>query len=63
MLMTMAMAERARLAEKEPAPDLDDDTFTANLTDVLVGVLEAPLRGPLPSLTGEAGRALRPDHE
>lgn len=63
MLMTMAMAERARLAEKEPAPELDDDTFTANLTDVLVGVLEAPLHGPLPSLTGEAGRALRPDPE
>ena len=61
MLMTMAMAERARLVEKVPAPELDEATFAANLTDVLVGVLEAPLHGPLPALDGEAGRALRPD--
>lgn len=42
MLMTTATAERARLIESGRAPELDDATFVANLTDVLVGVLEAP---------------------
>ena len=53
MLMTVAVSERARLLEKQPAPELDPATFAANLTDVLVGVLEAPLRGPLPSLVAD----------
>jgi len=50
MLMTVAAGERARVLERHPDQELDHDTFAANLTDVLVGVLEAPLRGPLPAL-------------
>jgi AcrR family transcriptional regulator len=50
MLMAVASSERARVLEKSAAPELDANTFAANLTDVLVGVLEAPLRGPLPTL-------------
>jgi len=29
------------------APALDEVTFIENLTDVLLGILDAPLRGPL----------------
>jgi AcrR family transcriptional regulator len=47
-LMTSAMAERARAIEDGLPVGLDEPTFLANLTDVLVGILEAPLRGPLP---------------
>jgi hypothetical protein len=47
MLMTIAMAERARVIEAGRSVELDETAFTANLTDVLVGVLEAPLHGPL----------------
>ena len=50
MLMTVAASERARVLERSAAQELDAATFAANLTDVLVGVLEAPLRGPLPTL-------------
>ena len=48
MLMTVAMAERARVIEAGRRVDLDEPAFNANLTDVLVGVLEAPLHGSLP---------------
>lgn len=48
MLMTVAMSERARVLENTPTPALDHATFTANLTDVLVSILEAPLNGPVP---------------
>jgi AcrR family transcriptional regulator len=48
MLMTAAMAERARAIEDGAHLALDEPTFLGNLTDVLVGVLEAPLRGPVP---------------
>jgi len=41
------MAERARAIEDGEQLPLDEDLFLANLTDVLVGVLEAPLRGAL----------------
>ncbi|CAB4836789.1 MAG: TetR family transcriptional regulator [Actinobacteria bacterium] len=52
MLMTVALAERARLVESGRRPvELDEPTFAINLTDVLVGILEAPLLGPLPVLT------------
>ena len=44
MLMTVAMAERARVIEAGRRVELDEATFNANLTDVLVGVLEAPQR-------------------
>lgn len=54
MLMTVAASERARVLEKSPDQELDHATFAANLTDVLVGVLEAPLRGPLPTVVVEA---------
>jgi TetR/AcrR family transcriptional regulator, regulator of cefoperazone and chloramphenicol sensitivity len=47
MLMTAALAERARAIESERALELDEPTFVANITDVLVGVLEAPFRGPI----------------
>jgi AcrR family transcriptional regulator len=50
MLMTVAASERARMLEKQPDPELDHAAFATNLTDVLVGVLEAPLRGTLPGL-------------
>jgi AcrR family transcriptional regulator len=53
MLMTVAASERARMLERSPEPEIDHATFAANLTDVLVGVLEAPLRGPLPSLVAD----------
>jgi AcrR family transcriptional regulator len=43
MLMTVALAERARQLESGRSPELDHETFTANLTDVLVGILEAPV--------------------
>ncbi len=46
MLMTVAIAERARQLELRRSPELDHDTFTANLTDVLVGILEAPVSAP-----------------
>jgi AcrR family transcriptional regulator len=47
MLMTVAMAERARLIESHRrVPELDEPTFVENLTDVLVGVLEAPVHHP-----------------
>lgn len=56
MLMTVALAERARVVESgRRSLELDQPTFVANLTDVLVGVLEAPLHGPLP------GEAASPD--
>jgi TetR/AcrR family transcriptional regulator, regulator of cefoperazone and chloramphenicol sensitivity len=54
MLMTVAASERARLLEKSADQPLDPATFAANLTDVLVGVLEAPLRGPLPAMVTDA---------
>ena len=50
MLMTVAMAERARAIEStRRSPELDEPTFVDNLTDVLVGVLEAPVRGAVVS--------------
>jgi len=49
MLMTVAMAERARVIEAGRRVELDQASYDANLTDVLVGVLEAPLHGPLPA--------------
>jgi AcrR family transcriptional regulator len=47
MLMTVAVAERARVVDSAGAPALDEMTFIENLTDVLLGILEAPQRGPL----------------
>ena len=49
MLMTAATAERARVIESGVALDLDDAEFEENLTDVLVGILEAPSHRQLPS--------------
>ena len=46
-LMTASMAERARAIEDGDPLPLDEPLFLANLTDVLVGVLEAPLRGAI----------------
>jgi AcrR family transcriptional regulator len=43
MLMTAAMAERARVIQSDRSPELDEPTFVANLTAVLVGVLQAPM--------------------
>lgn len=43
MLMTAALAERARVIQSDRAPELDEPTFVANLAAVLVGVLQAPL--------------------
>jgi hypothetical protein len=47
MLMTTACAERARVIEAKGSLELDAALFATNLTDVLVGVLEAPLLDPL----------------
>ena len=47
MLMTVAIAERARVVDSAGAPALDEVTFLGNLTDVLLGILDAPWRGPL----------------
>jgi AcrR family transcriptional regulator len=47
MLMTVAMAERARVIEAGRPVELDGSSFNTNLTDVLVGVLESPLHGSL----------------
>ncbi len=56
MLMTVALAERARVVESGRRPvELDEHTFAANLTDVLVGILEAPRRGALPELHAPTG--------
>ena len=49
MLMTVAIAERARVVDSAGAPALDEMTFIENLTDVLLGVLDAPSAGPLSS--------------
>jgi AcrR family transcriptional regulator len=63
MLMTAATSARAvQLEGRRRPPELDEATFVANLTDVLVGVLEAPLHGPLtatvaPSTAGVASPA------
>jgi hypothetical protein len=53
-LMTVSVAERARAVESGRPLELDEPTFEVNLTDVLVGVLEAPLRGPLRALAEAA---------
>ena len=45
MLMTLAMSERARVLEQGPVVNLDEPAFLSNLTDVLVGILEAPSPG------------------
>lgn len=42
MLMTVALAERARVIESGRHVELDDAMFESNLTDVLVAILEAP---------------------
>jgi AcrR family transcriptional regulator len=43
MLLTSAMAERARSIDAPgPPSELDEATFVANLTDVIVAALEAP---------------------
>lgn len=46
LLMTTAMAERARLSSRSRAPDLAEDVFLANLADMMAAALEAPV-GPL----------------
>lgn len=51
MLMTAALAERARSIESGRPLELDEPTFVTNLTDVLVGILEAPVLGPLGAST------------
>lgn len=50
MLMTAALAERARMIESKGPVELDEPTFLANLSDALVGILTAPVLGPLPAL-------------
>ena len=49
MLLTAAIAERARAIEGGEALALDEAVFLADLTDVLAGVLGAPRAGPLPA--------------
>jgi hypothetical protein len=47
MLMTTAMAERARALQSGRPVELDEATFLANLADMIVGALEAPLGAAL----------------
>lgn len=44
MMMMTAMADRARIVDRGRIPELDRDAFVANLTDMIVGALEAPSR-------------------
>lgn len=47
MLLTVALAERARLVESgRRSLELDEEAFVANLIDVLVGIVEAPRATP-----------------
>jgi AcrR family transcriptional regulator len=48
-LLTAAMAERAAHIEAGRPLPLDEPTFLANLADMIVGLLEAPLGPPLDS--------------
>jgi len=41
MLMTSSIADRARTLDQGATPDLDHDTYLANLADMIVGGLEA----------------------
>jgi AcrR family transcriptional regulator len=60
MLMTSAMAERARAVDAPgPPPELDEATFVANLTDVIVAVLRAPPQDSQ-ALTGVGRRGSSP---
>jgi AcrR family transcriptional regulator len=42
LLMTAAMAERARAMESRKGVEIDETTFVANLGDMIVGALTAP---------------------
>ena len=58
MMMMTAMAERARIVDRGRAPELDLDAFVTNLTDMIVGALEAPSRldAALSAPSGETRR-------
>jgi AcrR family transcriptional regulator len=62
MLMTSAMAERARAIDIDGAgPELDEAAFVENLTDVIVAALQAPRREPgAQALTGVGRRGANP---
>ena len=47
MLMTTAMAERARQIDARVAVELDEDRFLSDLADVIVAGLEAPVGTPI----------------
>jgi AcrR family transcriptional regulator len=47
-LMTSSLAERARLIDEGAPPRLDDRAYEVNLTDMLTGVLTAPVSVPDP---------------
>jgi len=48
MLITAAFAERAKVVEEGGAPELEEPAFLANLADMLVSGLEAPVGPPVP---------------
>jgi AcrR family transcriptional regulator len=54
-LMTSTMAERARLVDEGAPLDLDPDRFVANLTDMIVAVLETPIGALLVPTAATAG--------
>ncbi|MBV8952413.1 MAG: TetR/AcrR family transcriptional regulator [Actinobacteria bacterium] len=58
MMMMTSMAERARVVDRGRAPELDLEAFVTNLTDMIVGALEAPsrLEAALSVPSGEARR-------
>jgi hypothetical protein len=47
MLLTAAMAERARQIDEGDHVELDEVSFLTNLADMIVGGLEAPVGSPL----------------
>jgi AcrR family transcriptional regulator len=59
MLLTAAMAERAKAVEEGAPLGLEPATFRANLADVIVGGLEAPMGPPLVAATIQRTPPLR----
>lgn len=56
VLMTSLVAERARQIDQGAPLELDDDRFVADLADVIVAVLEAPVGPPLELMAATVAR-------
>jgi AcrR family transcriptional regulator len=60
MLMTTAMAERARQIEERSHLDLNEEQFLSDLADVIVAGLEAPVGPPIVEKNDEVSRRRSP---